>query len=163
ARGARELTAASAGEHCTAPRERLRGGGGRMTAAPGGETTMTMLDKLAIGLAATLVLCGTAGAAGPRRCAPITIRPGGPINCVVQNYRTTTDSDVPIVVLGGNQGPATFEENVGPGQVAAFAVPITNFGSFCGCEVTGASSSSRVSLSVQGPGIADSAAVTVSC
>jgi hypothetical protein len=119
-----------------------------------------MIRTLALGIALSLA---AAAHAGTRRCAPLEAKNGETCACAVLNYGTNPDADVTVAVFGGSNPPAISGPNtIDPGRDKIVGVLVETAFTLCGCEVTGASSSSKVSLFTEAAG-SNSAKAAVPC
>jgi hypothetical protein len=111
-----------------------------------------MIRTLALGIALSLGFAAVAHA-GTRRCAPLEAENGETCACAVLNYGTNPDADVTIAVFGGSNPPAISGPNtIDAGRDKIVGVLVETAFTLCGCEVTGASSSSKVSLFTEAAG-----------
>ena len=121
-----------------------------------------MSRTLVLGLTLSLALSAAAHA-GTRRCAPIGAAKGDRCECLVRNYGTSTDTGVSVAVSEGSNAPfVNGPTTIDAGRILASAVTVETAFGFCGCEVVGASSSSKVSLNLL-PGDSGTAAAVVAC
>lgn len=110
-----------------------------------------------------LAVASSSAHAATRRCPPIAAGQGQQCECLVLNYGDKTIT-VGIRLIGTSQGNVDCgERTLSSEQSANCSTTITGLFARCGCEVTGASGATRVTLVVTGAGVSAGAEAAVPC